>query len=59
MLRGGQPLIPEDEHPMLEMRGFDARERGIVERLGEIEADDFGKKGPAEPAHLESFAHVA
>ena len=44
---------------MLEMRGFDARERGIVERLGEIEADDFGKKGPAEPAHLESFAHVA
>ena len=59
VLLGSQFLITEDQHAVLEVRPLDACERRVVERPREVEADHFGEEGPAEPAHLEDFAHVA
>jgi hypothetical protein len=38
---------------VLEVRLSHSRERGLVERLRKVEADDLGKERLAQPIHLE------
>ena len=53
MLLGRQALIAEHQHAVLEMCLPHARERRVVERGRQIEADDLGEERPAQPVHLE------
>src|SRR5712692_5689772 len=57
VLLGREMLVAKYHHAVLEMGALDAREGGLVERPGKIEAGHLREKGLAEPANLECLAH--
>ncbi len=53
VLGGSDLLVAEHHDVMVEVRAVDAREVGVVDRPGDVEADDFGADRCVEGAHFE------
>jgi hypothetical protein len=46
-------LVAKDQHAVVEVGAVDAREIGLVDRLRDVEADNFCADGCVEAANLE------
>jgi hypothetical protein len=53
LLLGGNALVAEHHHVMIQVRAVNAGEVLIIDRAGQIEADDFGTDGATESADFE------
>ena len=55
LLFGGNALVAEHHHVMIQVRAVDAGEVLVIDRAGQIETDDFGTHRAAERADFEKL----
>lgn len=55
LLFGGNALVAEHHHVMVQVRAMDAGEVLVIDRAGQVQADDFGTDSAAEWSDFEDL----
>ena len=55
LLFGGNALVAEHHHVMVQVRAMDAGKVLVIDRAGQVQADDFGSDSTAERANLKGL----